>query len=116
MVRERGKVFFSPTIDHGMAYIGGGNGTIMMVLNHEFVDQVQQLHYKRYQANVSDHRPISAAFSVTVKNFDHEARENWKALLQNQWLERQEGLVVAREFYVRQVGLSGNDNAGAFSF
>jgi hypothetical protein len=29
------KAVFSPTIDHGMAYIGGGDGT--MVLDHEFV-------------------------------------------------------------------------------
>ena len=66
-------------------------------------NRVQQLHYKRYEANVSDHRPISAAFSVTVKSFDYEARENWKAVLQNQWLERQEELLVAaREFYVTQ--------------
>jgi len=66
-------------------------------------NRVQQLHYKRYEANVSDHRPISAAFSVTVKSFDYEARENSKALLQAQWLERQEKLLVAaREFYVSQ--------------
>ena len=29
------KAVFSPTIDHAMAYIGGGDGT--MVLDHEFV-------------------------------------------------------------------------------
>ncbi|KAF8812626.1 DNase I-like protein [Phlegmacium glaucopus] len=66
-------------------------------------NRVQQLHYKRYEANVSDHRPISAAFSVTVKSFDYEARENSKALLQAQWLEEQERLLVAaREFYGSQ--------------
>jgi hypothetical protein len=38
-----------------------------------------------------------------VKSFDYEARENWKAVLQNKWLERQEELLVAaREFYVSQ--------------
>ena len=66
-------------------------------------NRVRQLHYKRYEANVSDHRPISAAFSVTVKSFDYEARENSKATLQAQWLEKQEKLLVAmREFYVSQ--------------
>ena len=67
--------------------------------------RVQQLHIKRYEANVSDHRPI-AAFSVTVKSFDYKAKEDWKAVLQpeNKWLERQEELLVAaREFYVNQV-------------
>lgn len=65
--------------------------------------RVQQLHYKRYEANVSDHRPISAAFTITVKTFDYEARENSKALLQAQWLERQEKLLAAaKEFYISQ--------------
>ena len=65
-------------------------------------DRVQQRHYKRYDANM-DHRPISAAFTVTVKFFDYEVRENSKVLLQAQWLEQQERLLVAaREFYVSQ--------------
>lgn len=66
-------------------------------------NRVRQLHYQRYEANVSDHRPISAAFAVTVKSFDFEAREGWKAVLEAQWLEQEEGLLVAaREFYVSQ--------------
>ena len=66
-------------------------------------DRVQQRHYKRYEVNVSDHRPISAAFSVKVKKLDYEAREKSKVLLQAQWLEQQEKLLVAaREFYVSQ--------------
>jgi len=66
-------------------------------------NRVQQLHYKRYEANVSDHRPISAAFAITVKSYDYEAREKSKALLQARWLEQQEKLLaVAREFYVSQ--------------
>ena len=66
-------------------------------------NRARQLHYKRYEANVSDHRPISAAFVIKVKNIDYEARENLKGLLQAQWLERQEKLLVAaREFYVSQ--------------
>jgi hypothetical protein len=66
-------------------------------------DRVQQRHYKRYEANVSDHRPISAAFTVEVKKFDYEAREKSKVLLQAQWLEQQEKLLVAaREFHISQ--------------
>ena len=66
-------------------------------------NRIQQLHYKRYEANVSDHRPISAAFAITVKSFDYEARENSKASLQAQWLKQQERLLVAaREFYASQ--------------
>ena len=67
------------------------------------VNRVRQLHYKRYEANVSDHRPISAAFAITVKSVDYEAREKMEALLQARWLEQQEKLlVVAKEFYVSQ--------------
>lgn len=66
-------------------------------------NRVQQLHYKRYEANVSDHRPISAAFVVKVKKFDLEGRERKKALLQARWLEQQEKLLAdAREFYTSQ--------------
>jgi hypothetical protein len=64
-------------------------------------DRVQQRHYKRYEANVSDHRPISAAFTVKVKKVDYEAREKSKVLLQARWLEQQEKLLVAaKEFYI----------------
>ena len=66
-------------------------------------DRVQQLHYKRYEADVSDHRPISAAFNVSVKKFDYEAREKLKVVLEAQWLEQQEKvLVAAKEFYISQ--------------
>ena len=65
--------------------------------------RVRQLHYKRYEANVSDHRPISAAFAVTVKSFDYEMRERWKESLRTRWSERQEMLLAAaKEFYVSQ--------------
>ncbi|KAJ3738647.1 Endonuclease/exonuclease/phosphatase [Lentinula detonsa] len=41
--------------------------------------RVKQLHYQRYEVNVSDHRPISAAFNITVKRTRHEIREKKKA-------------------------------------
>lgn len=66
-------------------------------------DRVRQLHYKRYEADVSDHRPISAAFNVSVKKFDYEKREKVRVLLQAQWIEQQEKLLVAvKEFYMSQ--------------
>jgi hypothetical protein len=67
-------------------------------------NRVQQRHYKRYETNVSDHRPISAAFTVTVKKWDYEAREKKKAVLQARWFEQLEKLLVAaaKEFYVSQ--------------
>ncbi|TIB32811.1 hypothetical protein E3P77_02518 [Wallemia ichthyophaga] len=38
--------------------------------------RVSNLHYKRYEVNVSDHRPISAAFQVQTKKIDHAKRSN----------------------------------------
>ncbi|KAJ7124539.1 Endonuclease/exonuclease/phosphatase [Mycena epipterygia] len=64
-------------------------------------DRVQQLHYRRYEANVSDHRPVSAAFKFTVKSIRHEIRQKAKAEVQIRWATEQERLLsVARDFYV----------------
>ncbi|KAJ3983448.1 hypothetical protein F5890DRAFT_197978 [Lentinula detonsa] len=54
--------------------------------------RVKQLHYQRYEVNVSDHRPISAAFNITVKRTRHEIREKKKAEVQMQWTGLQEKL------------------------
>ncbi|KDR74211.1 hypothetical protein GALMADRAFT_249943 [Galerina marginata CBS 339.88] len=65
--------------------------------------RVNQLHYRRYEANVSDHRPISAAFSITLKTFDKETREKAHADLQAEWFEEQQRLLTAvTKFYVGQ--------------
>ncbi|KAF7331468.1 IPPc domain-containing protein [Mycena kentingensis (nom. inval.)] len=64
-------------------------------------NRVQQLHYQRYEANVSDHRPVSAAFKITVKSLRHEVRQKAKAEVQAQWAVEQERLLqVSRDFYV----------------
>jgi endonuclease/exonuclease/phosphatase family metal-dependent hydrolase len=55
--------------------------------------RVQALHYRRYEANVSDHRPISAAFRVTVKSIHHEARAAVKSEIQTLWRERELSLL-----------------------
>jgi hypothetical protein len=66
-------------------------------------NRVQQLHYKRYEANVSDHRPISAAFNISVKKYDYERREKSKLVVQAQWLEERKKLLAeAKEFYISQ--------------
>jgi len=66
-------------------------------------ERVHQLHYQRYEANVSDHRPVSAAFATTVKSVRLDARAREKALVEEAWLGTQvELLASAREFYVEQ--------------
>ncbi|KAG6816233.1 hypothetical protein H0H87_007560 [Tephrocybe sp. NHM501043] len=65
--------------------------------------RVAQLHYQRYEVDVSDHRPISAAFTVTVKSLKHEARQKVKAAVQSEWVDEQDRLLLqAKKFYVRQ--------------
>jgi len=66
-------------------------------------DRVRQIHYRRYETNVSDHRPVSAAFSLTVKTFDNETREKTKAILQAEWVEEQKRLLQSMTaFYIQQ--------------
>lgn len=65
--------------------------------------RVHQLHYRRYEANVSDHRPISAGYSVTVKSVDQDTRSSVKAGVEGEWMQKQYGLlIVARDFYISQ--------------
>lgn len=66
-------------------------------------DRVQNLHYRRYEADVSDHRPISAGFRITVKSVDHLARDQIKKVLEGQWLEQQMKLLSeAHTFFMGQ--------------
>ncbi|KAJ7775743.1 DNase I-like protein [Mycena maculata] len=66
-------------------------------------NRVQQLHYRRYEASVSDHRPISAGFKFTVKSIRHEVRQKAKAEVQIMWAtEQEQRLSTARDFYVEQ--------------
>ncbi|PPQ83593.1 hypothetical protein CVT25_006343 [Psilocybe cyanescens] len=66
-------------------------------------NRIRQLHYRRYEANVSDHRPISAAFSITAKTYDKETREKAKAALEAEWINEQKRLLAAvTSFYVKQ--------------
>lgn len=65
--------------------------------------QVHQLHYQRYEANVSDHRPISAGFTVKVKSIKHDMRQRVKAEVQATWTKEQERLLsAAKQFYIKQ--------------
>jgi hypothetical protein len=65
--------------------------------------RVHQLNYQRYEANVSDHRPISAGFNLTIKAIRHDVRAKVKGEVELRWIEQQESLLsAAQEFYVRQ--------------
>ncbi|PPQ80755.1 hypothetical protein CVT26_006966, partial [Gymnopilus dilepis] len=65
--------------------------------------RVRQVNYQRYEVNVSDHRPVSAAFEVRVRMFDKARREREKAVLQREWVEEEQRLLNAvAKFYVDQ--------------
>ena len=64
---------------------------------------MEQLHYRRYEVNVSDHRPVSAAFRVTVKKIRHEVWEKRRKEVEMKWVGLKERLLrEAREFYASQ--------------
>ena len=66
--------------------------------------RVELLHYQRYEPDISDHRPISAAFRVLVKSIDHKAREKMKVDVEAQWSVREMQLLEsARAFYTEQL-------------
>jgi hypothetical protein len=65
---------------------------------------VRLKEYRRYEANVSDHRPISASFDLTVKTVETGKREKRKREIENIWVGVEERLLSsAREFYVSQM-------------
>ena len=66
-------------------------------------ERVRQVHYRRYEVNVSDHRPVSAAFVVTVKRVDHEVRSAVMKEVRRMWMDEQVRLLMAAwQFYVRE--------------
>lgn len=69
-------------------------------------ERVAQQHYRRYEATISDHRPISAAFTVTVKSVKHAARMREREDAEVLWVTLQETLLEsARKFYVAQAAI-----------
>ena len=55
--------------------------------------RVECLGYKRYEVDVSDHRPVSASFRVMVRNVDYSAREVVKRRVEERW-EAEEARLV----------------------
>jgi hypothetical protein len=65
--------------------------------------RVREIEYRRYETNVSDHRPVSAAFELTIKSIRHDVRAKVKGEVEARWAEVQVGLLgAAVEFYVSQ--------------
>ena len=70
------------------------------------VDRIESLHYRRYEANISDHRPISAGFVITVKSVHMERREAEKEEVEKCWRRHEQELLrEAHRFYVKELKL-----------
>jgi hypothetical protein len=63
-------------------------------------DRVHCEHYRRWEPNVSDHRPVSGNFVVEVKSVRREAWGMVKTQVQEEWQERQTQLLCSvQSFY-----------------
>lgn len=52
-------------------------------------DRIQNLHYQRYETTVSDHRPISAAYALTVKAVNWEKMKAVREEVRGEWAKRE---------------------------
>lgn len=63
-------------------------------------DRVKQISYRRYEVDLSDHRPVSAAFEVVVKRIRRDLREKVREGVVQRWGEEQERVMrVLNDFY-----------------
>jgi hypothetical protein len=66
--------------------------------------RVKQIQYRRWEANISDHRPISGTFELLVKSINHDSRVAAKTQVERTWKEYEKQLLgAARQFYVQQL-------------
>jgi hypothetical protein len=66
-------------------------------------ERVVLLGYRRWEVNVSDHRPVSAVFRVTVKKVVGEARGRERRVVEGWWRGMEVALLAdAKAFYETQ--------------
>ena len=61
--------------------------------------KITPLHYQRYEAKVSDHRPVSAAFSMRIKRIDPVQRAIVAKELEQDWLDVEADLIAEAVAY-----------------
>jgi len=66
-------------------------------------ERLVQTHYCRWEPNISDHRPISAGFVITIKSADGDKRRRARREVEKMWDARQvELLHQTRDWYSLQ--------------
>ncbi|KAG9024319.1 hypothetical protein FRB95_011653 [Tulasnella sp. JGI-2019a] len=68
--------------------------------------RVEALHYQRYEVNVSDHRPVSAGFSVRVRKVDQEAKRRLEDVLEEEWAREQFSLNAGMISFYTDLGMA----------
>lgn len=66
------------------------------------IPRVEQIpgSYRRYEVDVSDHRPVTAGFNAVVKKVQRDVRGQYKQQVQAEWkLERDAIMKELRQFY-----------------
>jgi len=67
------------------------------------VERVRLMGYRRWEPNVSDHRPVSAVLQVTVKRVVGEAKERERRVVVGWWKRMEAALLgEAKTFYLAQ--------------
>ena len=66
---------------------------------------MESLHYKRYEANVSDHRPVSGGFAVRVKSIRMDERGVVKVKVESEWRDVHRRLLGDVKVFYEEQGL-----------
>lgn len=59
--------------------------------------RVSNTHYKRYETTISDHRPISAGFSITLKAVDDNRMSMVRKQVMAEWAKTESELLQKME-------------------
>lgn len=63
-------------------------------------EHVTPLHYQRYEVNISDHKPVSAAFDCRVKRIDSTKRAAVWQEVESAWFSVESSILdSARQYY-----------------
>ena len=63
-------------------------------------EHVHPLHYQRYEVNISDHKPVSAAFELQIKRIDSAKRAAVWQEVESAWFSVESSVLeAARKYY-----------------
>lgn len=64
-------------------------------------ERVRNIFYKRYEPNISDHRPVCGGYTVEIKKVQHVERAKQLQIVQSLWVKEERNLLdAAQAFYL----------------